>query len=118
MYVPAIEKKVYVGNEVKGKESKLNLSYPVVGGIVQSWEGFEKILHHIFYDVLRTAPEEHPVLLSESPTNPQGNRQKTTQIMFETFNVPAMSLVNTDKLRSMDTSTSKALVSFYFRVNL
>ncbi|KAI9503463.1 actin family [Coemansia spiralis] len=70
------QKDLYVGDEVLSRRGILAIQYPIEHGI------------------LRVAPEERPVLLTEAPLNPKVNREKMAQIMFEVFNTPAFYIAN------------------------
>merc|ERR1712072_1539775 len=77
----------------KQKRGILILKYPLEHGIVQNWEDMEKVWRHTFDNELRMVVGDENegdedctgVLLTEAPMNPKENRERMTQIMFETF---------------------------------
>nr|XP_006642024.2 PREDICTED: actin-related protein T2 [Lepisosteus oculatus] len=84
------EREYYVGEEARAKDGVLSLNYPLTRGIVQDWDDMEKIWRHVYERDLRMQSSERPVLLTERPLNPLTDREKVTEVMFESFEVPAM----------------------------
>ncbi|XP_065176042.1 beta-centractin-like [Sycon ciliatum] len=87
----ALEGNVFIGPKAEEHRGLLNLRYPIEHGIVTNWNDMEQVWQYIFSKPqLDTFAEEHPILLTEAPLNPRRNREKSAEIFFETFNVPAL----------------------------
>ncbi|KAK3640334.1 Centractin [Elasticomyces elasticus] len=85
-----LEGDVFIGSRAQEQRGLLKLRWPLEHGVVTDWEDMERIWQFVYTDELKTLSEEHPVLLTEAPLNPRSNRETAAQILFETFNVPAL----------------------------
>lgn len=92
------EDKTYYGEEAQSKQGILTLKHPIENGIVTNWEDMEALWRHTFINELRVDPKDYPVILTESPLNPKGNREKMVTIMFEKFGVPKLYVANSEIL--------------------
>ena len=84
----------FIAAAALSKKAILNLNYPIKNGIVTNWDDMEKIWDYCFYERLCIAPAEYPVLLTDEPLNSKANREKMTQIFFETYLTPAVYVSN------------------------
>ncbi|MFX0062763.1 MAG: actin, cytoplasmic 2 [Candidatus Hermodarchaeota archaeon] len=109
-----IEKVYYAGKElVEYQEAfDLNLVKPIEHSLIWDWEALEKIWHYTFFSELRVDPTNHPVLLmfSERTLNTSSPWEKIAEVMFETFNVPALYITHTSVLSLYATGLSTGLV--------
>jgi len=64
--------------------------YPIKHGIVEDWDLMERFLERVIFKHLQVDPADHTFLLTEPPLNTPENREFTAEIMFESFNVPAL----------------------------
>jgi hypothetical protein len=88
----------YVGDEASSKAGILNLLSPFTRSTITNWELMEQLWRHAFYNELRVAPEDHPVILTCRPDASKAEQQKIIQMMFETFDSPAMYLTSEEPL--------------------
>ena len=72
----------YFGKDAITNRQILRLKYPTERGIVHNWDDMECLWRY----------------MSEPPLNPKSNREKMTQIMFETFDFPFLYLTVTPLL--------------------
>ncbi|VDP39955.1 unnamed protein product [Schistosoma margrebowiei] len=81
-----------VEDEAQSKHGILTLKYRTEHDGMNKCGDLEKMQHRTFYNELRVAPEEYPVLLTHDSLDPKANPE-VIQIMFGTFNTSSTCLV-------------------------
>lgn len=79
-----------IGDQALLSSSAQHVVYPVRNGLVEDWDMMESFWHRCLFQYLRVDSQDHALLLTEPPQNTPENREKTAEIMFETFNVPSL----------------------------
>ncbi|CAL9730188.1 centractin [Monosporozyma unispora] len=85
----------YVGNQAQKHRGLLKLRKPMDRGMVKHWDDMELLWSHIFEDSLQlnwksNELEEHPLLITEAPLNPEENRESMCEVLFEKFSFDAL----------------------------
>ena len=83
----------YFGKEAYKIKSICKLQSPIENDFEFNWDLIEKIWDHCIIQS-GVDPVEYKFMISEPPMNSKINREKIAQIMFETFNVPGLYIVN------------------------
>ncbi|CCG81414.1 Actin-2 [Taphrina deformans PYCC 5710] len=86
----SLEGDCFIGSRIQELRGLLKIKYPLEHGIVTDWSDMERIWSYIYSEELKIQSEDHPVLLTEAPHNPRSNRDTAAQLLFETFNIPAL----------------------------
>jgi actin beta/gamma 1 len=100
----------FVGEKAVEHRGLLQLTEPVQRGNIVDWDAMQHAWHHTFLSSLQVACEEHPLLITESVDSSHADREKMVQILFETFNCPALVVANTATLTLFSTGRSTGLV--------
>ncbi|KAJ5070684.1 actin epsilon 1 [Anaeramoeba ignava] len=86
-------KKFFKNNLIENKEENIIWENVVERGHVINWDNWEQMISYIFYSEFKVDPLEYPVLVPETMLGTRNFREKSSQILFETFNVPKMSIM-------------------------
>lgn len=78
----------FIGDEAlsAGNGQGYSVHSPIRHGQIENWDHMERFWENSIFKYLRCEPEDHHFLLTEPPLNPPENRERTAEIMFETFN--------------------------------
>ncbi|XP_011628816.1 actin-related protein 4 isoform X1 [Amborella trichopoda] len=105
------KRKLYVGSQALGyRRDYMEVLSPIKDGLVVDWDMVDNIWDHAFRERLLIDPKAHPMLLAEPSSNPQQQRERTAELMFEKYNVPALFLAKNAVLTSFASGRATSLV--------
>jgi len=78
-------KEIMVGDEASKLRTMLQITYPLDNGIIRNWEDMGYVWDYTFAEKLKINPKECKIMLTEAPMNPQSNRKKMIEVMFEKY---------------------------------
>jgi len=78
-------KDIMVGDEAAALRMMLQITYPLDNGIVRNWEDMAYVWDYTFFERLKINPNECKIMLTEAVMNPQANRKKMVETMFEKY---------------------------------
>ncbi len=100
----------FIGEDALNLRSVLQLGHPLDRGVVHDWNALENLWHFIFYELLRVNPSERPVLLMIAPQTSVKDKERMAEIIFETFNVPALYITSCAVLSLLSIQRNTGLV--------
>ncbi|XP_059641242.1 actin-related protein 4 isoform X1 [Cornus florida] len=105
------KRKLYVGSQALGyRRDHMEVLSPIKDGVIVDWDIVDNIWDHALRKCLLIDPEEHPMLLAEPSSNSQQQREKTAELMFEKYKVPALFLAKNAVLTSFASGRATSLV--------
>ncbi|KAG5483482.1 hypothetical protein CUR178_07803 [Leishmania enriettii] len=81
-----------VGEEALLKQGIFDVHHPIRDGFIDDWGDVEKLWSHLFFNELRVSPETHCFLLTQPVNTPTAQRERTLEIMMETFHAHSLYL--------------------------
>jgi len=105
------DKTYYAGtNSLAVRRDAVEIAHPLKAGLISRWDEYEQLLNYTFRGALLINPSEHQVLLSEPTFNTKAIREKTTELLFEKYRVPALFLSKAAVLASFASGRSTSVV--------
>ncbi|KAK0654788.1 actin family [Cercophora newfieldiana] len=108
-YAGEEEPRVRRHNPVYSDASSLE-RHPIEDGLVTDWDAFENIWRDIFDKQFDLSTSACPVVMSERPLTPKPHRRKMAELLFESFQTPAVHLASASALSMYSAGRTTAMV--------